>query len=376
MQSKISIVKPDRHVGKHVNGFEESKILIHNGDSVKKEYQLLYNRIKNICIKDPECHSHLPEILQVLSTTLPKDAITWVPIDIARKDFVKVANTFISNGFSSPYINTITPHSLTMKPSVCLSLHADNPEKNHKMTLHKVYDVLKQYKNNEGVCYINVQLTPEAVKVLSNTPFSGFVKNKNGKTSQKELSGELHLENVVPKDDKFVYMIGVNHSTIEHGEDEAVSVLPLRFNFHSHPRQAYIRNGVKKAWPSVVDYLGYLTLGKNTVFHIVACIEGMYVISFTPYWSQRIDNIDERLKKFVDKNFEIEHSEPYTIEEYIGIVNNIKYKDGPNSSHAIFHVDFFDWNNAGNVFSVFFPQIGSSCLVSQKIVNKYKRLHH
>lgn len=342
-----------------------------------KHYPLLYNNKKNICIKDPNSTEHLPEVLESVSTFLPKDSILWVPIDIARSDFVKVANTFVTNGFGNPYINTLSPHSKKIPPSVCLSMENKNAEKNPQMALNKVYDVLQQYKNNQGVCFINVKLTKEAVKFLKNTCFSGFKKSKNGKKSQKELTGELYVENVVPENGKFVYVININKSSVKAGKNEAVDVEPHRYNFHSHPEQAYVRHSVEKAWPSVVDFLGYLQLGKNTIFHCVASIEGLYVLSFTPYWSQRLDKVDKNVKRFVDKKFEIDHKEPHTPKEYTEIVNNIKYKPkGEKEGHAIFHVDFFKWKNAGNVFSVFFPQIGSSCLVSQKIVDKYRKIHH
>jgi hypothetical protein len=366
----------------------------------EKHYPLLYNRKKNICLKDPDCHDHLPEILQSMSVTLPKDAIIWVPIDIAREDFVKVANTFVTNGFENPYINTISPHSLNIPPSLCLSMKNKGlPKKgtlkgeestrgeegapgeigqsNPNMTLNKVYDVLQQYKNNEGVCFVNVQLTKEAVDFLKGTCFSGFQKAKNGKRSQKELTGELYVKNVIPKGGKFIYIIDINLHSVKAGKNESVDVEPHRYNFHSHPKEAYERHDVDKAWPSVIDYLGYLQLGKNTIFHCVASIEGMYVLSFTPHWSQRLDQVDKKLTKFVDKNFEIDHEESYTPKEYTELINNIKYKPkGEKEGHPIFHVDFFTWKKAGNVFSVFFPQIGSSCLVSQKIVNNYRRVHH
>jgi hypothetical protein len=345
--------------------------------NTKKTYPLLYNDKKKICIKDPNSADHLPEIVKSLSGTLPKESILWVPIDIGRDDFMKIANVFIQQGFSSPYINTLSPHSKTMPPSVCLSMENTKQEKNPQMTLNKVYDVLQQYKNNEGVCFINVQLTKQAIKFLKNTCFSGFKKGKNGKKSQKELTGELYVENVVPLNGKFVYIININKSSVKAGKNESVDVDPHRYNFHSHPKQAYVRHSVEKAWPSVVDFLGYLQLGKNTIFHCVASIEGLYVLSFTPHWSQRLDKVDKHVKKFVDKKFEIDHKEPHTPKEYTEIVNNIKYKPkGEKVGHAIFHVDFFPWKKAGKVFSVFFPQIGSSCLVSQKIVDNYKRIHH
>jgi len=366
----------------------------------EKHYPLLYSPKKQICIKNPECHHHLPEILESMSVTLPKDAIIWVPIDIAREDFVKVANTFVRNGFENPYINTISPHSLNMPPSLCLSMKnkglnkqvtlsrgvgspgemsapGDFGESNPDMTLNKVYDVLQQYKNNEGVCFVNVQLTKKAVDFLKGTCFSGFQKGKNGKKSQKELTGELYVKNVIPKDGKFIYIIDINLHSVKAGKNESVDVEPHRYNFHSHPKEAYERHDVDKAWPSVVDYLGYLQLGKNTIFHCVASIEGMYVLSFTPHWSQRLDQVDKKLTKFVDKNFEIDHEESYTPKEYTKLINNIKYKPkGEKKGYPIFHVDFFTWKKAGGAFSVFFPQIGSSCLVSQKIVNNYRRVHH
>jgi hypothetical protein len=233
-----------------------------------------------------------------------------------------------------------------------------------------VLDVITQHKSNKGVCFINVKLSGRAVEFLKNTCKSGFTVGKNGKKTQKELTGELYVKNVYSHDGKIIYNIDINKSSVKAGKNESVNVDPHRYNFHSHPEQAYVRHSVDKGWPSVIDYLGYLQLGENTIFHCVASLEGLYVMSFTPYWSQRLNEVDKKMKKFVDKRFEIDNNKPYSPIKYTQIINKIKYKGNP-----IFHVDFFEWEKAQETFSVFFPQKGSSCLVSQKIVDRHKRVH-
>jgi hypothetical protein len=354
---------------KSKNGFFHKKI--------NENYSVMHNEYKNICIVDHKIHNHFPVILESLNKKFP-NTVLWVGIDIGNDDFIKLIKKFIENGFKNPYINMVCPMGDKIYPSVCLSRGnnlSDNIDVNS--VLNKVFDVIKQHKTHKGVCFINIKLTPKAVKFLKDSCFSHFKTDKRGKTIQTEITGELYVENVVSEDGKIIYMIDINTGSVKLGQKESVDVDPYRFNFHSHPKEAYVRHSVNKGWPSVTDYLGYLKLGQNTIFHCVASIEGLYVMSFTPYWSRQLHKVDKKLKKFVDKNFEIDQKKKsYSAKKYTKVINSIKYKENDgDKGNPIFKVEYFRWENAGDGFSVFFPQIGSSCLVSQKIVDNYNKIH-
>jgi hypothetical protein len=231
-------------------------------------------------------------------------------------------------------------------------------------TLNKVLYAIEQYKNNGQSCYLFAKLSPRAIGFLKEAPKIGISVEGN---SQKELTGELYVKDVIHENGKFIYIIDIDKNSIESGSQENVDVSATRYNFHSHPHEAYVRHSVEKAWPSVTDYLGYYKLGNNTIFHCVATLEGVYVLSFSPHWGSKLKKVSG---KFIDKNFEIDHKEPYTPEEYVQKVNGILYK-----GHPIFEVKYFPWQNVDSVFKVFYAQTGSSCLPSEQIVEKYKKIH-
>jgi hypothetical protein len=335
---------------------------------IKKYYYIMYNQKKGICVLDPKCVTDISTVLESLFTGLPPETILWVPLDIRDNKFTETLDIFIDNSFNSPYITVLSPLYDDIAPSVALSRrNIRELSNNTNSSLNKVLQVMEQYKSNEKVCFLHSRLSKNAVSFLRKTSMMGIKVGKNGKKTQKELTGELYVKDVVSENGTFVYVIDINKDSVESGEEEAVDVSDTRYNFHSHPHQAYVNHSVEYAWPSVTDYLGYLQLGDSTIFHCVATLEGLYIISFTAHWGQNLKNVS---KSFVDKTFEIDHKEPYTPEEYVEKVNNILYK-----GHPIYNLKFFKWENAGETFKVFFPQIGSSCLVSQKIVENYRKIH-
>jgi len=328
-------------------------------------YYILYNDKRQICIMPQKCEEYLEEILKTIITGLPQTSILWVALDLSKNVSVSLRK-FVGTGFNSPYITDTDPAGIKIIPSISLSKqNIPNETVNTQATLNKILHVMEMYKGDS--CYLYAQLSPKAIRFLRKASDMGIVIDKNGKESQKEITGELIVKNVIKKDDKFVYVIDIDEGSVESGDNEDVDVSPTRYNFHSHPRQAYIRHSVNKAWPSSTDYLGYKKLGINTIFHCVATIEGVYIMSFTSYWGKNIKKINNN---FVDSNFDIDHKEHYTPEEYVKKVNNILYHGYP-----IYKVRFFSWDNAGQIFKVFFPQHGSSCLTTQKIAENYEKMH-
>jgi hypothetical protein len=331
---------------------------------IDQEYYVMYNEKKGICVLDSKC----VENISILLERLPSETVLWVPLDIRDDGFTESLKKCVQNGFHNPYVTVLSPLYDDIAPSVALSRRkqGDRPL-NTRATLNKVLQILEQFKSDEKVCFLHSRLSKNAVSFLRKTSMMGIKTDQKGKKSQKELTGELYVKDVVSENGQFVYIIDINKDSVESGQDEAVDVADTRFNFHSHPHQAYVNHSVQYAWPSVTDYLGYLQLGESTIFHCVATLEGLYIISFSAHWGQKLKEVK---KSFVDKTFDIDHKEPYTPEEYVQKVNEILYKGFP-----IYNLRFFKWSNAGETFKVFFPQIGSSCLVSQKIVENYKKIH-
>jgi hypothetical protein len=335
---------------------------------ITEHYYIMYNEKRGICIIGSDSENYLPKILLALFSGLPSETLIWVGIELNGKDFTNTLDTFVSNGFNSPYVTTLSPMYGDILASAALTRQniPSDPDIS-TATLNKVLYAIQQYKDDGKSCYLFAKLSPRAIGFLKETSKTGITIGEDGKKSQKELTGELYVKDVLQQDGKFVYIIDIDKSSVESGAEENVDVSATRYNFHSHPHEAYIRHSVDKAWPSVTDYLGYHKLGNNTIFHCVATLEGLYVMSFSFYWGSKLNKVS---RKFIDKNFEIDHKEPLTPEEYVDKMNKVLYKKYP-----IFELKYFPWEKAGEVFKVFYAQTGTSCIPSEQIVEKYKKIH-
>lgn len=337
-------------------------------NSIEDYFFGMYNAKKGIFVLETSCEKYLPVILSSLFSSLPPETLLWAGLDIEEQDFTSNIDTFITNGFNSPYISTISPMYSDIKPSMVLTRKniPTDPDMS-SATLNKVLYAVQQYEKGEKGCYLHAQLTQRAIGFLKECPDRlGYVVDDKGVNSQRELTGELYVRDVKQENDEFVYVIDIDKSSVESGDEENVDVAGTRYNFHSHPREAYVRHTVEKAWPSVTDYLGYHNLGANTIFHCVASLEGVYVISFSPEWGMDISKID---RSFIEKNFDIDHKSEYTPHEYTEHINQIEYK-----GKRIFRVIYMPWEKAGDIFRVFFPQTGSACVPSEQIMEKYKKV--
>lgn len=336
-------------------------------NNIINHFYILFNPKRNICLLSSNLAKNLKYILHVLFSSLPNNTILCVNIDIYNNNFLEDINIFVSNGFNSPFISSISPLYKEISPSVILTrLNIHNDPHASSVTLNKVLHSIQEFNTDNTSCYLFASLSKNAVNFLKKASHIGFIK-QNGKISQRELTGELHVEDVKRKNNKFIYIIDIIKKSIKSGEEEEVSVEPTRYNFHSHPREAYIRHSVKKAWPSVTDYLGYHSLGENTIFHCVATIEGVYILSFGPYWANRLKKVSRR---FINKKYDIDHKKHYTPIQYVEKINKIKYKNYP-----IYEVRFFPWNKATKTFKVFYPQIGSTCLQTRQSLEKYRKIY-
>lgn len=305
--------------------------------------------------------SHLSLILQVLSKNLSPDLWLWVAVPL-NENCVLQTKKFVEEGFGAPYIGGSTPFGKKIPHSVCLLRKNKSEAPNPKRGMLNVMYIIQQYTLMGETCSLFARFNTQAITFLRKTSKMGHTKNGDDSVSQKELGGRLYVENIERSgnNNKYVFVIGVDKDKVESGVEEEIMVAPTRYNFHSHPKEAYVRYGVKYGWPSVTDYLGYLTLGNNTIFHCVATLEGLYVLSFGPYWVNRLKEVN---KKFVKKNYDIRgqglNPTPF---EYVKIVNSILVE-----GHPLFLVKFLPWTGASrSIFSVTYKKEGLGCEPNDK----------
>lgn len=314
-------------------------------DLVEKYFYVYYNYSKKKVYMIPDIYDRFNELLNALFTGFPQTCQICVEINLRDKNFKEILKQFTGHGFGNPKIEgEILVLSRVNRPSSF---------NNCDTTLHLIVDMLEQSKKD--TCGINAQFSKTAIKFLRRASKIGFTVDRNGKKSQKELTGELVVEKVVQKDGKYIYIININEGSVGSGSEEEVDVSPTRYNFHSHPEEAYVRHSVDKAWPSLTDYLGYKILGNRTIFHCVATLEGVYVMSFGNYWVNHLNKISTN---FIERNYNIDHKERYTPTQYTEVVNNIKYKGYP-----IYNVQFIPWENIeGKIFTVNYAKSGDLCI--------------
>jgi hypothetical protein len=331
-------------------------------DGILFHCYIMYNPVKDVCLIGGECisGSHTKGIMNALEKSFTNNTKLWVAIPSQEE---KLFDTVTQLGFTNPYLTSKTPSNTKIPISMAFTRNAGGTVHPPRFVLRKAKHILHHYKSGSCQCKMSARFSKKAIDLLRTAPKTmGMV----GKT-QREITGELYPKDIIVKNGKYIYVFDVHDHSIESGEEENVDVPVSRYNFHTHPEEAYVRHSVKNAWPSVTDYLGYRTLGKNTIFHVVATLEGVYILSFTPHWADKVNKIPER---FIDENYEIDHKEPYTPEEYTKKINSILYKGKP-----IYKVQYIPWKKITDTFSVHYSKMGEGCMPTQEIIDSYDSLH-
>nr|QBK85215.1 MAG: hypothetical protein LCIVAC01_00240 [Iridovirus LCIVAC01] len=217
------------------------------------------------------------------------------------------------------------------------------------------------------LCRATAKFSSTATKKLRKLTETGKSQNHDGKITQKEMAGALTLTKIGNKK----YVITLDRNRRLTGKEEEVSVARSRFNYHSHPREAYIRHGVDIGWASGSDFEAFVSAFKDygTQVHCVATLEGIYVLTMAPYWLKNSRDINlSSIKKVYEVKYpakdENPKNYPNTGREFVVFVNKIKYK----KHSPLFKVFFMSWNEAerGKSFSFYFlPLADKNCLISE-----------
>lgn len=295
-------------------------------ESVIASYSITYNKSKNTCSFDEPMgimgDSHSKLILNTLLKYLPANTNIYVSVH----DDKEVIDSYERFGFEK--------HGNIGKKTVVL--------------YRKNIPLSTMYKN---ICKIYARFSNQTLNRL---------KNLNNPSQKNELSGSLSISNIKNKN---VLELTVNAENISHGKAEEVNAVISRYNFHTHPKQAYINNNVINGWPSSQDAIGFLTLNHRTVFHTVVTLEGIYIISFSEEWINKngVKNVNKISDKWVNDNYDIDHLENITPHEYIKRINKIRYKNV-----QLLDYKYMPWNKATKIFSVFYSKINNKCLATDE----------
>lgn len=192
------------------------------------------------------------------------------------------------------------------------------------------------------VCNVRLILKNETILYLQDNLYS----DKN-----VEIAGDFNVEEVFEKDevyDKVYNLLPGNQRKI--GTDEKVAKIESKLNWHTHPKQSYIKYNVKRGIPSNWDYAlflkNYTDKNINTIFHIVVSLEGLYIISMNKSFLN-VTELDDNLREHIMDHFGMIPDDSFRIKNYINEVNDIKY-----NNKNIFNVVFKYYNDKNFTFDI------------------------
>ena len=161
-----------------------------------------------------------------------------------------------------------------------------------------------------------------------------------------------------------IFELSPDPKSVKIGDEEEVDAVWSRYNFHTHPKKAYENHGVVRGWPSSQDFVGFLELDNETIFHTVVTLEGIYIISLSSEWKGKLKDIN---KKYISKHYDIDHESQITFDQYIDKINAKKYKGS-----QLFDVIFLTWKKASETFPVYFAKTKDKCLATEEVFKMYK----
>ena len=282
----------------------------------------------------------LPFMKSIVRTVKDSGNTTfWVNTD--PKD-PSLAKKLAAHMFHNPVVSKDSPLGANLgREFLCMVRHGNRTIITDESQA-EVDNVLHQHNLRNMHCSMVARLTENTISYLKELP----------KNSRNEIAGALRVGSSSKNRSAIIYDIVVDKSSVVEGEKEGVEVVNRGYNFHTHPVDAYVRNGYKYAWPSVHDYTGFLKAVKmsESLFHVVVGVEGVYIISVA---QSSLNSITSVSKEKVSKLYRCDRKMVKTPQQYLSHINRI----------GIFHVDFLPWVKARKPFVVYFPKSEGKCVV-------------
>ena len=302
----------------------------------------------------------------------------------------KLMTVLLNNNYNMPFISNTKEFKLTTLELVY------TPD---IKTINKDYIIymINEYNKGDKVpCKAYGDFDKETLKF--------FYKSINDPKSN-EISGKLNMSNTHVKEklDKagnIVFTIKKIESN--NGESVEAEQVESRYNFHTHPVNAYIHYNCDLGWPSRDDYIiiieSFLKKKNSTVFHWLCTKEGIYVLSIPEesvlIYQKLKDVKTEKIEKYIEKNLEIDKlnfkksiginiknfGKINDVYSYIDYINksqkdnpfSIKYK-GTTYNLKLINIQFFDWygnlgllSNLDIQFVFYYPKVGGNCLIMEE----------
>jgi hypothetical protein len=323
---------------------------IHFINSQEYPYTLLVCR-DNMCeIWSLNIDENISNFILYLYKNINHDIYFWTSVNMKNTLHLQ---SLINEGFHSPYMCNKSPlgHELK-KGEICMYKQNNNNNIHEGIfiqdTQNNAQYIIEQF-NIRNMCWMTARFTPNTAKELKTMP----INNK------KEVAGALTICSTTKVIDRLIHNICLTDDEIVMGNDEDVIVENKRYNFHTHPKDAYVRNGFRYGWPSSHDYIGFLkaVIEVGCIFHVVVTLEGVYIISVAKEYVNQLKYMKDN-EEYIEKIYNIRHPSFSNPKEYIHYVNN---------NLKFFLVTYLAWNDIAKDFIVYFPktnnEYGRNCII-------------
>lgn len=419
----LVLVIPEEELQYYMNSTEDEMISKLNSEQIFNNSLghcwFVWDKEKNICSLWDIClHVQtggkgtvfLDAIMGLLSLVLPDDTKLWLGIDLQNRHFNKVASLYAKFGFKDPYISFVDPFGNDYTKSLAdgfLALHRTNEyidytEINRDGIFASILYMFEQSINNaeHNFCTIKLKFNVPYSRWLSRLALYSSSLNSNGTITQKEVSGAFKLEDpIMNSKGEFIWEIKANKEKGLNAKNELeVEIVTGRYNFHTHPREAYLNFGVNIGFPSGQDYymVLYNILNTDLIFHSVVAVEGVYTIWLNEYWCQNLTRLVDLIKTNKD-NFSID-DQKVTVAEYIRVMFEAPkiIPEGLTSKQAsidycyringalllkgeppVFKCNFLSWDDiarddGSDIFTVTYPKMSEQCFAPESSIDAYK----
>lgn len=247
--------------------------------------------------------------INILRKTIPKGNILVCDYD----------QRFIDLGFKNPQV--------CKSGGICLYLESGDYDTQDK----DKDNIIREYE------FLSTQLTAEHCEIILkfNDTVLGDLQHltADSKNGKKEFFGSFKIvDNIKDANNNIIHTLDIVPGSLISGSKDDVTAHPSVYNFHTHPVAAYKMYKVKFGPPSVQDYKSIYTLCKkhNTIVHLVASLEGIYVVYLLP----DVTGSEKEILKTITKNFKYREKKT-DLSSYIAVINSFR----------IFSVSMLPWTS-------------------------------